>query len=167
MKKILLTMMMLVCIAMSGKAQVLDVFFNDNDGPYTNVRNAPKGAIMARIPTNVDVMVDVETPRNGWWRIVNDSYSLADQGGIALKGSKTGYWVHYSVLGVATRNYGGQRLYLRSTPNGKVVYSFTKEDVLRPIDIRGSWVKVKTLDGKHTGWIENEWLCGNPLTNCC
>ena len=38
--------------------------------------------------------------------------------------------------------------------------------MLRPVDIRGNWVKVKTIDGKHTGWIESEWLCGNPLTNC-
>ena len=38
---------------------------------------------------------------------------------------------------------------------------------LRPIDVKGSWVKVKTTDGKHEGWIESDWLCGNSLTNCC
>jgi hypothetical protein len=35
------------------------------------------------------------------------------------------------------------------------------------MDIKGDWVKVKTIDGKYTGWIEEEWLCGNSLTNCC
>lgn len=35
------------------------------------------------------------------------------------------------------------------------------------MDIKGDWVKVQTYDGKYTGWIEAEWLCGNALTNCC
>jgi len=39
--------------------------------------------------------------------------------------------------------------------------------LLRPMEIKDDWVKVKTIDGKYTGWIEIEWLCGNSLTNCC
>jgi hypothetical protein len=35
------------------------------------------------------------------------------------------------------------------------------------MEIKGDWVKVQTSDGKFTGWIEEEWLCGNALTNCC
>ncbi len=166
MKKTLLAIMMLLCISTNAKAQVLDVYTYDSNGTYTNIRNAPKGSVVDRIPTESTAMFDVETPRNGWWKIVDNSYSLPDQDAVNLKGSKTGYWIHYSVLGIGTRNYGGQKLSLRSKPSGKVVYSFTEEIMLRPVDIMGSWVKVKTIDGKHTGWIESEWLCGNPLTNC-
>ena len=96
------------------------------------------------------------------------SYETGDFEG-KLKGSTTGYWIHYSVLGMGTRNYGKEKLTLRQSPNAKsaAVYSFTKEIVLRPMDIKGDWVKVKTIDGKYTGWIEADWLCGNSLTNCC
>ena len=113
-------------------------------------------------------MIEVEKPTNGWWKIVGDDYDTGDEQG-TLKGSSTGYWIHYSVLGVGTRNYGKQKLTLRQSPNAKsaAVYSFTKEIVLRPMDIKGDWVKVKTTDGKYTGWIEMDWLCGNSLTNCC
>ena len=70
---------------------------------------------------------------------------------------------------MGTRNYGKQKLILRKSPNAKaaIVYSFTDEIMLRPMEIKGDWVKVKTTDGKYTGWIEIEWLCGNALTNCC
>ena len=70
---------------------------------------------------------------------------------------------------MGTRNYGGQTLYIRQSPSASapVVYKFKKEIQLRPMDIKGEWVKVQTTDGKYTGWIEEEWLCGNSLTNCC
>jgi SH3-like domain-containing protein len=70
---------------------------------------------------------------------------------------------------MATRNYGGQTLYLRKSPSASapVVYKFKEEITLRPMEIKGDWVKVQTSDGKFTGWIEEEWLCGNALTNCC
>lgn len=167
MKKTLLAIMIFVCCSLAGKAQTLSVFSVDYDGPYTNIRNAPKGAIVSKVKTSEDAMFEVTSPRNGWWRIVGDSYDLPDREDIMLKGSSKGYWIHYSTIGIGTRNYGGQTLTLRSTPGGKAVYSFKEEITLRPIDIKGGWVKVKTVDGKHTGWIEEEWLCGNPLTNCC
>ena len=59
--------MMLLCIATYAKAQVLDVYTYDSNGTYTNIRNAPKGSVVDRIPTESTAMFDVETPRNGWW----------------------------------------------------------------------------------------------------
>lgn len=73
------------------------------------------------------------------------------------------------VVGFDTRNYGGQTLSLRQSPDAgsKVVFSFKEEMQLHPVGMKGDWVKVKTSDGKHEGWIETEWICDNPLTNCC
>ena len=69
-----------------------------------------------------------------------------------LKGSATGYWIHYSVLGMGTRNYGGQTLYIRQSPsaNAPVVFKFKEEEILRPMDIKGDWVKVQTYDD----WVD-------------
>lgn len=169
MKKFLLLTLVLLGAAMTGKSQVLNVSIDDPDGP-TNVRDGVKGRIVATIPENSLPMFDVVSPRDGWWQIWEDEYWLPDEDQARqLSGSRTGYWIHHSVLIVSTRNYGGETLTLREGPSedSRVVYTFNEELSLRPIDILGEWVQVKTYDGKHVGWIEIEWLCGNPLTNCC
>lgn len=167
-KNLIILFVLLTALSATVSAQSIGVFTWDSKGKFTNVRNAPNGKVVDRIPTSDAAMIEVEKPTNGWWKIVGDDYDTGDEQG-TLKGSSTGYWIHYSVLGVGTRNYGKQKLTLRQSPNAKsaAVYSFTKEIVLRPMDIKGDWVKVKTTDGKYTGWIEMDWLCGNSLTNCC
>lgn len=167
-KKFFVLLTMMIWLSVVASAQSLGVFTYDNNGKFTNVRIAPKGKVVDKIPTDVSAMIGVEKPTNGWWKIVGDTYATGDFEG-KLKGSTTGYWIHYSVLGMGTRNYGGQTLYIRKDPSASapVVHKFKKEIVLRPIDIKGDWVKVQTSDGKYTGWIEEEWLCGNALTNCC
>ena len=171
MKKALLFLFAIVLCG-AVKAQSLSVYIFDNDGPYTNVRNRPSGTVVDRIPVDANAMLEVKTPTNGWWRVEGDCYDgilRDDFEEVKLKGSSTGYWVHYSCLGVGTRNYGGERLYLRSDPSkgARVVYTIKEETVVRPVEIRGDWVKVKTLDGRGFGWIQSEWLCGNSVTNCC
>ena len=166
------TFVMLVALLMSMSATVfaqsIGVFTWDASGPYTNIRNAPNGKVVDRIPTKEAAMILVEKPTKGWWKIIGNDYYTGDVQGI-LKGSYTGYWIHYSVLAMGTRNYGHEKLSIRKSPDAKAaaIYKFTEEILLRPIEIKGDWVKVKSLDGKHTGWIEMEWLCGNSLTNCC
>lgn len=159
---------MITWLSVSVNAQSLGVFTYDSNGKFTNVRNAPKGKVIDKVPTDVRAMIGVEKPTNGWWKIVGNTYDTGDEEGV-LKPSATGYWIHYSVLGMGTRNYGGQTLYIRQSPsaNAPVVFQFKKEIVLRPMDIKGEWVRVQTSDGKYTGWIEADWLCGNSLTNCC
>ena len=159
----------LVCLM--GNAQSLSVYISDSNGEFTNVRNAPGGKVVAKIPTSKIVMLEVTSPQNGWWQIDGGTvnYTGDDDEEVTLKGSSTGYWIHHSVIAVGTRNYGGETLHLRKSPDNKsaAVFSFKEEMQLRPLEVRGDWVKVKTADGKHTGWIESEWLCDNPLTNCC
>lgn len=169
--------MVLLMATTVSQAQSIGVFIHDNDGAFTNVRNNYKrGAVVDRIPTNCAAMLVLERPTNGWWRIVGDSYTGIVYDGVAddfadidLHGSTTGYWIHWSVVGVSTRNYGGETLYLRREPSSQAAITFTlnEETVLRPMEIQGDWVKVKTADGRGTGWIEAEWLCGNSVTNCC
>ena len=170
MKRILFATMMVVMAVMTN-AQSVSVYLCDNSGSATNVRNAPNGKVVSKLDAKSDIMFYVESPKNGWWKISGGIYTDPDRdmADIRLKGSQTGYWVHYSVIGFSTSNYGGQTLHLRQSPskNARSVYSFKTEKELRPLEVRGSWVKVVTLDGKHTGWIENRWICGNTVTNCC
>ena len=175
MKRTLFFIIFTFC-ALFGKAQSVDVYIYDTDGPFSNVRNSPRGKVVDRIPVDASAMFSVEKPQNGWWRIVGDSYTCLGQGNedsdfldVELKGSTTGYWIHYSVIAVGTRNYGGQHLPLRREPSKRaaVTYTLKEEQLVRPTEVKGRWVKVKTLDGKGEGWIEDEWLCGNALTNCC
>ena len=167
-KNLFMLFVLLTVLSATVSAQSLRVFTFDKNGKFTNVRNAPNGKVVDRIPTGESAMIGIEQPTNGWWKLVRNNYSTGD-GDVQLKSSDTGCWIHYSVLAMDTRNYGGQKLVLRKSPDAKsaVVYQFTEEIMLRPMDIKGDWVKVKTVDGKFTGWIEEEWLCGNALTNCC
>lgn len=168
MKRVFLMFFMLTCMGFAAMAQSLIVFIDDSDGPYTNIRNAPKGKVVGKISTTSDAMLNVVKCVNGWWQVYKGEYWDPDGVTKKLKGSTSGYWVHQSVIAVSSRNYGGQKLSLRKTPsyNSAVTYSFTKELLFRPIGIQGDWIKVQTYDGKRSGWIESEWLCGNSVTNC-
>ena len=114
-------------------------------------------------------MVVLENCTKGWWKLAEKPSYAEEDVDIPLQPSATGYWIHYSTVGFGTRNYGGQTLHLRKSPDDKapITYSFSKELTLHPIGVQGDWVKVKTSDGKHSGWIEMDWICANPLTNCC
>ena len=147
----------------------------DSD-PITNVRATPGGKIIARLGEQKESRSDEEddweedmgvytltiyNPQNGWWQILG--YYV---GGVKIEDQA---WIHYSVLGMHTRNYGGQKLKLYASPSedAKVVATIKEAAAdVRPMDVNedGSWVKVKSKAG--TGWIQREWLCDNPLTNC-
>ena len=173
MKKRVLSLFTMLLFAVLVNAQALGVFIFDKDGKYSNVRNSPNnGKVVDRIPVDASAMLGVENPVNGWWRIVGDCYDAIgkeDFEEFKLKGSTTGYWIHYSVIAVGTRNYGGQHLFLRAEPKerSRIVYTIKEETEVRPVEIKGDWVKVKTIDGMGFGWIEASWLCGNSVTNCC
>ena len=166
MKKLLL---LAVCVAASlgASSQTIAAFITDNSA--TNLRSAPSGKVVMKLPNNTSYIVVLSSPSNGWWKV--DEVENAEEGtDIMLKGSPTRkYWIHHSVVGYGTRNYGGERWCLRAAPSAKAkaAYWFKEEIILHPIDVKGKWVKVTTSDKKHTGWIEDDKLCGNPLTNCC
>ena len=166
MRKTVFLLFSLVTVFVKAQGSV-DAYIYDHNGNYSNVRNAPGGAIVDKI-SDEEAMLVLTTPKNGWWKIAGGKYDTMEST-IRLRGSSNGYWIHYSCVGFSTSNYGGQKLALRSTPSdaGRVVYSFTTEIMLRPIDVKGNWIKVKTENGKYEGWINKRWICANPVTNCC
>ena len=160
----------MAAFAICASAQI-GAYVLDNVGEYTNIRNAPRGKVVKRLTREYSymIMMRVRNVRDGWWEIVPNTLVTADDGMMVNLDNVEGpCYIHYSVIALDTRNYGGQRLCLRKSPSkdGAVTFSFLDEISVRPIGVRGGWVKVQTTDRKHTGWIEYKWLCPNPLTDC-
>ncbi len=169
MKKILLIAILFATALTAGAQSTFTAFLSDDD-VMTSIRNSPKGAAVIWLSSEDFYVFDLATPRNGWWRVVSFWNAENYDEDTSLEGSNTGeYWIHYSVLAVDTRNYGGQTIYLRAAPDedAAVVAQYDEEMRFRPVDIQGDWVKVKLDNTDIVGWIEAEWLCSNPLTNCC
>ena len=59
MKKYLFTISLLL-LTIAASAQGLCVYILDYDGDFTNVRNAPKGKIVFKLPARDGVMIDVD-----------------------------------------------------------------------------------------------------------
>lgn len=138
-----------------------------SDKTATNVRSTPGGKVVGQIPKPGTYSLTVFNPTNGWWQILN-GVVFEDMEGEVIE-FEGDVWVHGSVLGIGTRNYGGETLELRAEPreDAAVTGRITQADVtVRPLDMTadGEWVKVN-WNGV-IGWIDRYWLCSNPLTTC-
>lgn len=155
----------------AGDEECIGVFVADRSGTATHVRNAPAGQSVAQLPVGSEYTVEVCQVSRGWWRIQKGSvimaYGSEYEGEMPLPPSNS-YWMHYSVLALSSRNYNREALRLYASPSTRshTVYRFEGEILLRPLGWQGDWVQVETEDRKHRGWIQGEWLCSNPLTNC-
>lgn len=176
MKKALLTTIMMVmtvlCFAQpKARAYIFDV---DESGP-PNVRNAPNGAVVQRLPNDYEggFVVALLEVKNNWWRInpevdiYTSDAELADN--MLLEGSKSGYWVHYSVLAFGIS--GEKENVVRKGPSMKakplkIKESYWNKNELRPLEIRGDWIKVITTDKRYTGWMPIDRICYNPIIRC-
>ena len=172
MKKLFLFLAMVIMLPAAITAQgLISAYIVDNDGPETNIRNAPNGKIVATLPTNDNIIVTLNYVKDGWWNIDDEVFYVGDEEKTeTLKGSKTGYWVHSSLLGFGIA--GDHKGALRTAPSSKAkamkVNAYPGEVTLHPIDIKGKWVKVTfVVNGKkHTGWLHRDRICDNPLTTC-
>ena len=154
------------CLTLAAQTPVATLECFIADGSSTNVRNAPGGAVVRQLPVAGIYTLAVCNPQDGWWQILNGVVQAMDEDDIEIPGEA---WVHSSVLGLSTRNYGGQALSLRTEPraNAPVAGRITvAEDLVRPLDVSEDMQWVKVSWGKTSGWIEAKWLCSNPVTTC-
>jgi len=146
----------------------LRVYLSDPDVEgVTNLRSEPNGEILGELEHDYEYIIYLDAQLNGWFRIAS-----VEGIGIEIDVPKSELWIHYSVVGVSSRNYGNQTLNLYSLPNseseicGKIIY----ETSLKVTKVQGDFAYVFFIDEnnkKISGWIETTWLCGNPVTNCC
>lgn len=135
------------------------------DSTPANVRNAPKGEIVATL--NNGDMIQVDRCINGWFHIVGNDYQTGD-GEEAVFKTTADKWIHRSTIGSNWR--GGDKL-LYSGPNdiSNVVANISTIDddneIKEILDLRNGMIKVRTINGK-VGWCNVDNLCGNSLTTC-
>ena len=146
----------------------LRAYLSDPDpSGTTNIRATPGGEVIMTLSDDEDYFLQLEGASNGWFKIydkiggIDVDYPIP--GGVG--------WIQGSVIGFATRNYGGETIhfYESADENSAVVASINQETLLRPKEICGNWANVQGTDQngkKFTGWVQTFWLCGNPLTNC-
>ena len=167
MKKYILLLFAAVLLPLALNAQgFVNAYIIDNDGPVTNIRNAPKGKVVATLPTSEAFVVTLLSVKGEWWKIddVVEQYG-DDEKEIFLKGSKTGYWIHRSLLQFTIAGEPEGALHAAPSANAKAV-KISSEASFHPIAVKGNWVKVVSTDGKCTGWIHCDKICSNPLTTC-
>lgn len=147
---------------------VFYAYISDPDPNGTNVREMPGGKVIKVLKNDGTYIVDLRESWNGWFRI-SPEIDANEAGTIDLKTNKC--WVHGSLLASTTRNYSNQTLKFYAKPNSKSPVKFTVSEEVEVtfVDIIVGWAKVCYTDSKGKkliGWIELEWLCGNPYTTC-
>ena len=166
-KLIVTTLLLIAALAAFGQDEVYAYIIDASNTP-TNVRNAPNGKVVERLSQDESYVVTLREVKNKWWRVDSEVLVEGDDAReIYLKGSKTGYWLHYSVLEFSVA--GDPTDCLRTSPSHKakaVKMSPSTELSFHPLAINGQWVKVVTSDGRSTGWMHRDKICSNPLTTC-
>ncbi len=137
-------------------------YLRDNDSNGTNLRNGPKGEIIYVLKTQYGfVDFTLSESINNWFKITN-IYALDEE----IEPIPNHCWIHGSLLGAHTRNYGGQTISIYENPDSTKV-AFIINDVVG-VSLNAmcgnNWVQINHK-GK-LGWIQSEWLCGNPVTTC-
>lgn len=173
MKRLLL---MILCVIATltinaQKVKPVSVYVTDSD-KYTNVRNNPNGEIVGKINNDEGPWCMYITQiKNNWCKVKANSIVQADPDTEdvhpKLKPSDNGYWIHNSMIGFSGVGDGRVTLYEKQSKKSKVVYRTYDWTIVHPVTFTENWIKVKTSDGKHTGWMPREEICSNPLTNCC
>ena len=169
MKRIMLFLIAAFVMTAAVSAQnMLDAYIIDSDGPVTNIRNAPNGKVVSTLPTDESYVVTLLQVKGEWWKIDKTvSREGDDAKEITLKGSKTGYWIHRSLLSFTINGDPEGVIKVKPSSKAKAVKISNYADLsLMPVDVKGKWVKVMSADRKYTGWMPIDRICSNPLTTC-
>lgn len=160
MKNILLYICLLCSVlsyAQDCQIQPFDVALADASRSDTNVRDQPNGSIILKLSALDEFVLHVIDYKDDWLKInkvssVYNGYEISQ-----LEG-----WIHQSTVGFWTR----KKIDLLTTPvNGDSVGVIEVENgPVKIKDICDSWIKIE-FNGL-IGWVELEWLCGNPVTTC-
>ncbi len=141
-----------------GTIPSLDVYLDDPDKTATNIRQEPNGKIITKLDEQSDYFtLRITEEKNGWFKVVK---AIGVEGNnIAIPGGSG--WIHNTVIGISTR----RKVELLDAPeDGIIVGTIDQETGVQIKDKYKDWVKIE--HNGLSGWIQAEWLCGNPVTTC-
>ena len=139
----------------------------DKDPKGLNVRNQPNlnGKIIGNLPhkSNEDddiIMVYITGYSNGWLKIaqaepITGEKVFDDIGWISAKMVETG---------TQSNNNSPIPIYLAAKASSKKVGNIPGDVTVKIAGYQCGWVKI-IYKGK-TGWVQEKFICGNPVTTC-
>lgn len=143
-------------------------FVIDNDPNGLNVRSAPKGNIISRIPHNdydSFTQVHIVASEEGWlqisgWEDFFVSVTFDEKA-----------WIYGRLVGTFVRGYeeGGVEAYAESSNDAEKMGQFLANHVVKVIDCKKDWLFVsgQSVDGRRIeAWLAPEEQCSNALTTC-
>lgn len=139
----------------------------DTTDTDTNIRLAPKGKVSEYKLGKSRKNLVVGEQKDGYYRIIDNEIEYPDDdcdNMLFMDDNATGYWIHRSCLALMSRHNNGEPLMLLKKwddcDKQPAVYTIKTPTLLRPMEYaeREGWVKVQTLDGKHTGWVTKDRL---------
>jgi len=134
-----------------------NVYLSDESESKSNIREKPNGDVILELDNqNEFFQLRIVDYKDGWLK--TDHITTFNYG---YEISKLEGWVHHSIVTAFTR----KKITLYDSPSGtRTTATIDVETDIVIKDICSGWVKVQYEN--LSGWIEAEWLCGNPVTIC-
>jgi len=144
--------------AENGEFFPVEVFLFNTKGKKPSLRNAPDGEPIFSINTNSEYKLEIAETNNGWSKVVK-LVDLLDEDEVAIPNGEG--WIKNTYIAATTRKEIG----LMDAPeHGIEVGIIDSEKVVQIVEKLRDWI---LIEGEGiSGWIEAEWLCGNPMTTC-
>lgn len=135
----------------------LELYIDHSNVDIAHIRNKPNGEVLLNIDKQGEYSVTVTEVSNEWFKVVK--LMEVDAGVIKIP---NGFgWIHNSVIGASIT----KDITVFDNPNtNEAIDTVKKETRVKIINICSNWVRIER--GSTIGWVQTEWLCGNPVTTC-
>ncbi len=142
---------------LNGEFSLLEVYLFNADENDTKIRNAPDGDAIFHFNGESDYQLVITEMKDGWSKVVEVIEVDADP--VSIPGGEG--WIKNKYFTAGVR----KTIELIDAPeHGIGVGEIELETKVQIVDKYRDWVLVES-EGI-SGWIEIEWLCGNPYTTC-
>lgn len=151
----------------------ISAYIEDTDGEFTNIRNAPSGKIILRLPTNRVYLVTLIDFQKGWWRISQLVHINKNDEEVPYDiPANVEYWIHTSCVNSGIKGDGTLSFTLLSEPKEgsspvKKYPAGIQPSIHKILDVSPSkyYLKVKLDDG-NVGWIPANIVCYSYFSVC-
>ena len=140
----------------------INTYYNNPDSSGLYIYDYPNGSIIKKLFKNemdFEYYLNITEAKDGWFKIERTIYGQEND----FKITNNQAWVHGAVL---SKDNPSPIDVLDNPENGKIIGTLPEcYREIKLLDMCGTWVKVEYKGIK--GWVNNKFLCGNPLTSCC